>query len=161
MRDVYQKIPLNLLCQGVLYMYRILKENRPSSERRQRGLYIHFPNIMILWYRGGEALTPLDNEFVSFSIDIIVNMNMISNNYRNCAVFLTLREKYSINSSQLHRKTGIDTIKQFIHSQAKKFCNNLQNIPDVVHYSLQIEHRLSEYRSTETSVNRKRSSRQI
>ncbi|KAJ4428031.1 hypothetical protein ANN_24045 [Periplaneta americana] len=49
--------------------------------------------------------------------------------FQNKVLRISLNSPWFVRNSQLHRETGIDTIKQFIHSQAKKFYNNLENVP--------------------------------
>ncbi|KAJ4427500.1 hypothetical protein ANN_25148 [Periplaneta americana] len=56
--------------------------------------------------------------------------------FQNKVLRISLNSPWFVRNSQLHRETGIDTIKQFIHSQAKKFYDNLENVPGAVHYSL-------------------------
>ncbi|KAJ4426932.1 hypothetical protein ANN_26731 [Periplaneta americana] len=56
--------------------------------------------------------------------------------FQNEVLRISLNSPWFVRNSQLHRETGIDTIKQFIHSQAKKFYNNVENVPGAIHYSL-------------------------
>ncbi|KAJ4431545.1 hypothetical protein ANN_20144 [Periplaneta americana] len=50
--------------------------------------------------------------------------------FQNEVLRISLNSPWFVRNGQLHRETGIDTIKQFIHSQAKKFYNNLENVPE-------------------------------